>query len=161
MQSAARATFTMTNPTPRTIPPTVTKSGNSLWSKSIIEPTIISEIQIHITGVSIVSPYFQNAARNRSPPNVSMRMYRGEIGALQFAHLPRRASHERIGMFWYHLIAVLHFGQCDGGLTIDSPRGTRQMTTLRNEAMHAPSPKLKAPRMTTSPSMPHILTHSQ
>ena len=80
-------------------------------------------------------------------------MYRGEIGALQFAHLPRRASHERIGMFWYHLIGAWHFGQCDGGRAIDSPRGTRQMTTLRKEAMHAPSPKLKTPRMTTSPSM--------
>ena len=72
-----------------------------------------------------------------------MRMYRGEIGALQFAHFPRRASHERIGMFWYHLIGALHLGQCDGGHTIASPRGTRQMTTLRNEAMHAPSAKLK------------------
>ena len=46
-------------------------------------------------------------------------------------------------MFWYHLIGELHFGQCDGGETIDSPLGTRQMTTLRNDAMHAPSQKLK------------------
>ena len=131
------------NKRPRTMPPTVTKSGNSLWSKSIIDPTIISAIQIHITGVANVSPYFQNAAKNNAPPSNSIRMYRGEIGALQFAHLPRKASHERIGMFWYHLIGALHLGQCDGGLTIDSPRGTRQITTLRKLAMHAPSPKLK------------------
>ena len=78
-------------------------------------------------------------------------MYRGEIGALQFAHLPRRASHERIGMFWYHLIAALHFGQCDGGLTIDSPRGTRQMTTFKKLAMHAPSPKLKQAKIPIKP----------
>jgi hypothetical protein len=70
-------------------------------------------------------------------------MYRGEIGALQLAHFPRSASHERIGMFWYHLIGELHFGQCDGGETIDSPLGARQITTFRNEAMQAPSQKLK------------------
>ena len=39
----------------------------------------------------------------------------------------------------------LHLGQCDGGLTIDSPRGTRQITTLRKLAMHAPIQKLKNP----------------
>jgi hypothetical protein len=30
------------------------------------------------------------------------------------------------------------FGQCDGGETIDSPRGTRQMTTFRKLPAHAP-----------------------
>src|SRR5689334_18008567 len=29
--------------------------------------------------------------------------------------------------------------QCDGGLTTDSPRGTRQITTLRNEPTIRPS----------------------
>ena len=33
----------------------------------------------------------------------------------------------------------MHFGQCDGGETIDSPRGTRHATTFRNEATHAPA----------------------
>ena len=71
-------------------------------------------------------------------------IYRGEIAARQFAHFPRSASHERIGMFWYHLIGALHFGQCDGGHTIDSPLGTRHITTFRKEAMQAPSQKLKS-----------------
>ena len=70
-------------------------------------------------------------------------MYRGEIAARQLAHLPLSASHERIGMFWYHLIGELHFGQCDGGETIDSPLGARQITTFKNEAIQAPSQKLK------------------
>ncbi len=30
-------------------------------------------------------------------------------------------------------------GQCDGGDTTDSPRGTRQITTLRNDPMSRPS----------------------
>ena len=66
------------------------------------------------------------------------------------AHLPRSASHERIGMFCHHLIGAPHFGQCDGGETIDSPRGARQMTTLRNEAMHAPNQNEKKPSMAIS-----------
>src|SRR3954470_14947918 len=36
------------------------------------------------------------------------------------------------------LIRSPQFGQCDGGETIDSPRGTRQMTTFRKLPMHAP-----------------------
>ena len=70
-------------------------------------------------------------------------MYRGEIGALQLAHFPRNARYERIGMFCHHVIGALHFGQCDGGDTIDSPLGARQITTFRNEAIQAPSQKLK------------------
>jgi hypothetical protein len=41
-------------------------------------------------------------------------------------------------MLHHHLIGVLHFGQCEGGETIDSPRGTRQTTTFRNEPINAP-----------------------
>src|SRR4051794_23727225 len=37
------------------------------------------------------------------------------------------------------LIRFPQFGQCDGGETIDSPRGTRQMTTLRKLPAQAPS----------------------
>ena len=81
----------------------------------------------------------KNAARNNSPPSASTKMYRGEIGALQLAHFPRSASHERIGIFCHHLIGELHFGQCEGGETIDSPLGTRHITTFRNEAIDAPS----------------------
>ena len=87
------------------------------------------------------------AARKRQPPSASTKIYRGEIGALQLAHFPRSASHERIGIFCHHLIGELHFGQCDGGDTIDSPLGARQITTFRNEAMQAPSPKLKTARI--------------
>src|SRR4051812_8738973 len=36
------------------------------------------------------------------------------------------------------LIRSPQFGQCDGGETIDSLRGTRQMTTFRKLPMHAP-----------------------
>src|SRR5438445_1585206 len=35
-------------------------------------------------------------------------------------------------------ILASHAGQCDGGLTIDSLRGTRQITTFKNEPMMSP-----------------------
>jgi len=37
----------------------------------------------------------------------------------------------------------LQCGQCDGGCTTLSPRGKRQMQTLRKEPMLAPKPKSK------------------
>src|SRR4051812_41411116 len=37
------------------------------------------------------------------------------------------------------LIRSSQFGQCDGGETIDSPRGTRQMTTFRKLPATAPT----------------------
>ena len=42
--------------TPRTMPPMVVKSGRSLWSKSMNEPTIMRAIQIHITRSSRLGP---------------------------------------------------------------------------------------------------------
>src|SRR4051794_21559678 len=36
-------------------------------------------------------------------------------------------------------IGCSHLGQCDRGRTTDSPRGTRQMTTLRNDPMSRPN----------------------
>src|SRR5689334_10590765 len=38
-------------------------------------------------------------------------------------------------------IGLPHAGHALGGLTTDSPRGTRQMTTLRNEPTSAPRTK--------------------
>ena len=35
-------------------------------------------------------------------------------------------------------IAVSQLGQCDGGCATDSPRGTRQITTLRNDPITRP-----------------------
>jgi hypothetical protein len=71
-------------------------------------------------------------------------MYRGEIGILQLAHLPRNASQLKIGIFCHQRIRELHLGQCDGGKTTDSPRGARQMTTFKKLATHAPNIKLNA-----------------
>src|SRR3954468_7897994 len=51
---------------------------------------------------------------------------------------PRSRSQEMTGMLSRGAISVPQAGQCDGGRTMDSPRGTRQMTTLRNEPMRRP-----------------------
>ncbi len=41
-------------------------------------------------------------------------------------------------MLSYGAISASQLGQCDGGRTIDSPRGTRQITTLRNDPISRP-----------------------
>ena len=46
-------------------------------------------------------------------------------------------------MFWYQRMGALQRGECEGGLTTLSPRGMRQMHTLRKLAMQAPMPKEK------------------
>jgi hypothetical protein len=48
-----------------------------------------------------------------------------------------------MGMFWYHFIGALQFGQCDPGRTTLSLRGRRQMHTFRKLATHAPSANAK------------------
>ena len=65
-------------------------------------------------------------------------MYRGEMGSRQFAQRPRSASQEKTGMFWYQRMRALHLGQCDGGLTMLSSRGIRQMHTFRTLATADP-----------------------
>jgi hypothetical protein len=70
-----------------------------------------------------------------------------EIGFLQLAHFPPNAMYERMGMFWYHLMGALQFGQCEAGFTTLSLRGRRQMQTFRKLAMQAPIQKLKKPNM--------------
>ena len=68
------------------------------------------------------------------------------IGLWQFAHFPRRQHQLTIGMFWYQRIGAWQFGQCEGGNAMFSPRGIRQMQTLRKLAMQAPIAKAKQPK---------------
>jgi hypothetical protein len=48
-------------------------------------------------------------------------------------------SHDATGMLSRAFIRVPQLGQCDGGRTIDSPRGTRQTTTFRKLPAAAPN----------------------
>src|SRR3954469_10605173 len=58
-----------------------------------------------------------------------------------------------MGMSSRGVIGCPHFGQCDRGRTTDSPRGTRQMTTLRNDPISRPnSPQTTAANVVTAPS---------
>ena len=49
-------------------------------------------------------------------------------------------------------ISASHCGQCDGGETIDSPRGTRQMTTFRNDPIARPARVMKTTATTSTGS---------
>src|ERR1700759_3595963 len=60
---------------------------------------------------------------------------------MQVPHLrqcPRSINHENTGMLSRFDSCVLHAGQCDLGVTSDSCRGTRQITTLRNDPTTSP-----------------------
>ncbi len=49
-------------------------------------------------------------------------------------------------------ISASHWGQCDGGATTDSPRGTRQITTFRNDPIASPARVMNATETTSTGS---------
>src|SRR3954463_13667428 len=58
-----------------------------------------------------------------------------------------------MGMSSRGVIGCPHLGQCDRGRTTDSPRGTRQMTTLRNDPISRPNtPQTTAANVVTAHS---------
>src|SRR4051812_20676962 len=61
------------------------------------------------------------------------------MGSPQVRQRPRSTSQDSTGTLSRTANGVLQRGQCEGGCTIDSPRGTRQITTLRNEPISSPS----------------------
>src|SRR5205807_3138027 len=92
-------------------------------------------------------------AAKSTPVTSSMNGYLHEIPASQCRHLPRSSSHDASGMLSWGAIGVSHDGQCDAGCTTDSFRGTRQMTTLRNDPITRP----KTPQMTATSAVTRTL----
>jgi len=78
--------------------------------------------------------------------------YRTEIDSLQLRHRPKSNTHESTGMLSRGEIGVSQLGQCDAGWTTDSFRGTRQMTTFKNDPMTRPNtPHIAATSAVTMP----------
>jgi len=65
--------------------------------------------------------------------------YVNDILVLQEAHFPFKKMYDKTGMFWYHLIFVLHFGQEEFGVTIDWFKGSLYISTLKKEPKHNPN----------------------
>src|SRR5215212_10201980 len=84
------------------------------------------------------TPLTAVTAANTTATSPSTSGYRAEIGSAQLRQWPRNRNHENIGMLSRALIWCPQPGQCDAGETIDSPRGTRQITTLRKLPQQAP-----------------------
>src|SRR5919205_2464389 len=61
------------------------------------------------------------------------------IGAAQSAHRPRSSSQPSTGTLCRLRTALPQCGQCDPGRTSDSSRGTRWITTFRNDPTARPS----------------------
>ena len=67
-----------------------------------------------------------SASPARSRPVVSsITGYRGEIGAPQWRHRPRNASHESTGTLSSAPSRASQAVQCEGGRETDMPRGSR------------------------------------
>src|SRR5215203_1953595 len=99
-------------------------------------------------------PTISQATRPPTTPHASsMSGYRTEIGVWHVRHRPRRATQLNTGTSSYHWSGVSQFGQCEPGCTIDSWRGTRYNTTLRNDPNNAPSTAAK-PMITASRTLP-------
>src|SRR4051794_37524187 len=76
-----------------------------------------------------------------------------EIGLPQCRQCPRSSSQDTRGMSSRGAIGALQPGQCERGVTTDSPRGTRQMTTFRNDPISRPNtPQTTAVNVVTGPS---------
>src|SRR5208282_2191359 len=63
------------------------------------------------------------------------------MGAPQFLQRPPNASHVTSGMFRYHGMEYLQCGQCDFGVTMLRPSGSRWMHTFRKLPTMQPSTK--------------------
>src|SRR6478752_244334 len=60
------------------------------------------------------------------------------MGQPQSRHRPRSATHDTTGTLSRGRTGAPHDGQCDGGCRIDSPFGTRAITTFANEPSARP-----------------------
>lgn len=84
----------------------------------------------------------QNNSKYNIPVIASIMIYLGEMGSLQEEHLPFKASQLMMGIFSHAVIQCPHLGQREGGETMDSPLGMRQIHTLRKLPIQ--HPKIKA-----------------
>ena len=63
------------------------------------------------------------------------------MGAPQFLQRPRSASHVTSGMFRYHGMEYLQCGQCERGVTMLMPSGSRWMHTFKKLPTMQPNTK--------------------
>tara|TARA_Y100000739_G_C20429845_1_gene382873 strand:+ start:120 stop:380 length:261 start_codon:yes stop_codon:yes gene_type:complete len=75
---------------------------------------------------------------NKKPVISSTIGYRTLIFVEQYLHLALRSIQLKIGIFKYHFIFSLQFGQKLLGFNIDISLGNLKITTLRKLPMHIP-----------------------
>src|SRR4051794_1014021 len=112
--------------------------GRMKCSRSMIDSATSAPASTRNAGSAHECANRAPTAAKSTAVSTSMSGYRAEIELPQLRQRPRSASHDTTGMLSRLAIFVSQPGQCDGGVTIDSLRGTRQITTLRNEPMTSP-----------------------
>jgi len=108
------------------------------YSRSISAAGTSSNISVTDSAIPVAVSWASTAPAHSSAVPASTSGYRGEIGAAQLRQWPLSASHERIGTLSYGRTGVPQEVQRERGLTSDSRRGRRYVTTLRNEPNTAP-----------------------
>src|SRR4051812_18180416 len=78
------------------------------------------------------------------PPARSTRGERAGVGQPQSRHRPPSTIHDTTRTLSRGRTGAPHDGQCDGGWRIDSPRGTRAITTFAKEPTARPKRNARA-----------------
>src|SRR3989442_8995378 len=137
------------NTTPAAKPGQLTASGNSRTRKSVTVSITIRHVRNSHFTVACVMPNSKNAATNNNPVASSISGYLTDIGAPHARHFPRNHIHANTGTLSYGLIAVLHRGQREPGVTLEISSGIRVMQTFRKLPTIIPNRKKKTVMMTT------------
>lgn len=87
-------------------------------------------------------PFTAHIITQRMPLTPSMIGYCTEIFDLQLRHLPPNTNQLNTGTISYHFSFRPQVIQWEGAVTIDSPRGIRQMQTFRKLPMVIPNMKI-------------------
>src|SRR3981081_2213383 len=100
---------------------------------------IMPAVKTRKAGRAQSAPKRAPTAANKPAVRSSTAGYRGDIEVPQVRHFPPRISQEMTGILSRSANWVPQLGHLDRGRTIDSLRGTRWMTTLRNEPTASPN----------------------
>src|SRR5438093_1758589 len=127
--------------------------GMIRWRRSMMARATISPRNGVIMAAAQIESNSRAAPTNRIPVRSSVRGYTSEIRAPHARHRPRRSTQDSRGMLSRFRSWAPQDGQRDLGATMDSPLGTRCVTTVRKLPKARPtSPNNAARRAITRAS---------
>src|SRR5579875_2592103 len=117
----------------------VSRSGSRWVSMSMYASATPTALRYQNDAISQLRPNRHRPRRKSPAVRASTSGYRTGMRAPQLRHRPRSSSQPAIGTLSRGRIASPQEMHLDRGRMIDSPRGSRQITTLRKEPTTAPN----------------------